>query len=360
MAVAGALVTFGVYSFLWTARTGVAVTTVLDGSTSPVITGQAQTGEAFAALNVARQLLLDAGQHWEAGKRIYASLSLREPLAFSAEAAQEEHLQALKTEVFLPAHWDEKTWSKREPKPIMVFLHGRGESGQFDVMNSQSLPRLLGGDDRTDGLHRDANLSFVRDWPFITLMPQCPAWCATQNGWSHSELDAVSELVEATVRELGGDPKRVYLTGQSMGGSGAWEFGAYKPEMFAAVLPMCGYCPAHLHGDDCGMQIANPLRDKPIWIFHGENDMVIPVSASDDMAKILRTLGNTRLKYSRPPVAPAPPDPLYATLQGHAVYDMAFLEPGLAEWLLQWKTDWQPSDDPWTPVGAQRPDEAAP
>ena len=33
------------------------------------------------------------------------------------------------------------------------------------------------------------------------------------------------------------DPKRVYLTGISMGGYGAWDFASRYPEYFAAVAP---------------------------------------------------------------------------------------------------------------------------
>ena len=41
--------------------------------------------------------------------------------------------------------------------------------------------------------------------------------------------------------DLRGDPTRVYLTGQSMGGHGAWMFAAQQPRFFAAVAVVCGY-----------------------------------------------------------------------------------------------------------------------
>ena len=41
--------------------------------------------------------------------------------------------------------------------------------------------------------------------------------------------------------DLRGDPTRVYLTGQSMGGHGAWTFVAQQPRFFAAVAVVCGY-----------------------------------------------------------------------------------------------------------------------
>ena len=38
-------------------------------------------------------------------------------------------------ELILPANW-----SPDQLHPVIVFLHGRGESGGFDVTNAQSLP----------------------------------------------------------------------------------------------------------------------------------------------------------------------------------------------------------------------------
>ena len=46
-------------------------------------------------------------------------------------------------------------------------------------------------------------------------------------------------LVEAAAREFGGDRSRVYLTGQSYGGKGVWDYGAQRPSAFAALVPVC-------------------------------------------------------------------------------------------------------------------------
>ena len=51
-----------------------------------------------------------------------------------------------------------------------------------------------------------------------------------------SEVDvlAVADLVSA---ELNGDPRRTYLTGNSMGGGGTWWLGAQHPQRWAAIAP---------------------------------------------------------------------------------------------------------------------------
>ena len=41
------------------------------------------------------------------------------------------------------------------------------------------------------------------------------------------------------MKKLPIDGQRVYLTGLSMGGFGSWELGMRRPELFAAVAPVC-------------------------------------------------------------------------------------------------------------------------
>ena len=59
--------------------------------------------------------------------------------------------------------------------PVIVFLHGRGESGGFAVSYAQSLPWLL---------VKGNNASFAASFPFIVIAPQCPAHCARVNQWT--------------------------------------------------------------------------------------------------------------------------------------------------------------------------------
>jgi len=46
-------------------------------------------------------------------------------------------------------------------------------------------------------------------------------------------------LVDEVIPAYGIDPERVYLTGLSMGGSGAWFLGSQFPHRFGAVAPIC-------------------------------------------------------------------------------------------------------------------------
>ena len=59
------------------------------------------------------------------------------------------------------------------------------------------------------------------------------------------------------------DPKRVILTGVSMGGQGSWSLAAKHPERFAAVVPICG------RGK---VTDAQQLKGLPVWSFCGDAD----------------------------------------------------------------------------------------
>ena len=63
-----------------------------------------------------------------------------------------------------------------------------------------------------------------------------------------------------------------------LGGYGTWSLALAAPDLFAAIIPICG-------GGD--VQRVACLRHLPIWNFHGELDDVIPVERSLVLVKAL-------------------------------------------------------------------------
>ena len=63
------------------------------------------------------------------------------------------------------------------------------------------------------------------------------------------------------------DTNRVYLTGESLGGSGTWFLAAKYPDKFAAIAPMSGFT-SHMDFIDNSI---DKLMNIPIWAFHGKN-----------------------------------------------------------------------------------------
>ena len=97
------------------------------------------------------------------------------------------------------------------------------------------------------------------------------------------------ELVLATVREIQAryhvDPNRIFLTGMSNGGIGAWLIGMHHAPLFAGIAPMASGL------DHVLMPFLANLRQTPIYMIHGMKDQVMPVDLSRSIARELDGLG---------------------------------------------------------------------
>lgn len=183
----------------------------------------------------------------------------------------------------------------------MLFLHGSGERGtDLELLKLYGIPRVL-----LEGA----------DFPFIVVSPQCPPHTVWAN-----ELDALRALVDNVIQEHRVDRTRIYLTGLSMGGNGAWHLAADHPFLFAAVVPICGWANPYL-GFPERIQI---LKDVPVWAFHGEKDDVVPIKGSQELVDVLIAHdGNVRFTIY--------PD------AAHDSWTETYANPELYEWLLRQK-----------------------
>lgn len=205
-----------------------------------------------------------------------------------------------------------------------MFLHGRGESGSFSVTNLQSLPlQLL------------TNSTLSDNFPFIVIIPQCPKDCSELNVWTEDTLKATTSIIKEVSMMYHGDPTRIYLTGQSMGGNGAWLYASQQLKLFSAVLVICGYGGSHEEGRLIVEKISKE-EELSVGIIHSADDSVIPVKASDEMARYFNEFGaHKTIRYDRYKHAPGPPIPEYDHLIGHGSYEIAFRDPSIYTWLLE-------------------------
>jgi predicted peptidase len=199
-------------------------------------------------------------------------------------AAGRERLHYL---LALPPGYDldaERRW------PLMLFLHGAGERGDdIGLVRGYGIPKAI-----DDGF----------EIPAIAVSPQCPAG----ERWSASLLAALLDAVEAELRV---GPDRIYLTGLSMGGFGAWALALAQPHRFAALVPVCG-------GGDA--RAVGVLRHLPVWAFHGARDDVVPLLRSEEMVEALQRAGGD-VRFTVYPNA------------GHDSWTAAYAEPELYRWL---------------------------
>lgn len=212
-------------------------------------------------------------------------------------------------QVFVPA----SAAGGRSP-PVIVFLHGSGERGSD---NHKQTEVGIGAYVRRH----------MHDFPAIVVFPQAPE--GTE--WNQNHAVVMAEL-DAATDEFGGDRRRTYLTGLSMGGFGTWDYALREPDRFAALVPICGglvapgrpsmNVAAVAGAADPYAAAAGPLKDVPVWIFHGARDDVVPPEFSRRMAAALNDAGAKDARYSEFPDA------------GHNSWDAAYLgTPELWPWL---------------------------
>ena len=167
--------------------------------------------------------------------------------------------------------------------PLVLFLHGAGERG---IDNTAQL---------THGVGQFARSENRRKYPCFVVAPQCPTdrrWVEVDWGLpSHTMPEAASVpltlvfyLVDKLTAELPVDKSRLYITGISMGGFGAWDAIQRRPDDFAAAIPVCG-------GGDAAE--ASKLKKLPIWAFHGDQDGVVQPRRTLDMIVAIRKAGGS-------------------------------------------------------------------
>ena len=177
--------------------------------------------------------------------------------------------------------------------PVMLFLHGRGESdGPLSVVAKWGPPQLVARGDKL---------------AYILVSPQCPK----EDNWSSpTQQTRITELLDAIVTKFGCNKTKIYLTGLSMGGSGSWRMAADHPEKFAAVVPICG------RGQTTD---AAKLKSLPIWVFCGDQDGVF--KANEELVKSIVDAGSQSIRFT--------------SLEnvGHNSWSAAYATPDLYQWL---------------------------
>jgi len=204
-----------------------------------------------------------------------------------------------------------ETSGDNERYPLVIYLHGSGGIGTDNRKNFEG-GNILGS--RIWALPENQ-----AKHPCFIIVPQAPS---LMNAWTSEIGDRLVELLEELAETRPIDRARIYITGQSLGGIGTWQLVSKHPALFAAALPLCG-----LARPDDATAYAN--SGTAIWAFHGAKDPVIPVSgtrAGSELAgsrtiiEAIRTAGGV---------------PRYTEYRevGHGVWEHAYIEPELIEWL---------------------------
>ncbi len=212
-----------------------------------------------------------------------------------------------------------RNYNPRERYPLVLLLHGGGERGQSTNTPAQNRALLV-----NDPYVSYWSSAAVQDrWPSFIVAPQVMntnQWVNTpiaQGSYQLAPQPTISlQLAKDIVDRLQHnypdiDATRLYITGISMGGYGAWDAIERWPAYFAAAAPVAGA------GDPA---LAPRLTKLPIWAFQGGDDSVVPVSGSRQMVQAIRAAGG---------------NPRYTEYAGadHDIWMRVYSSPDFVAWL---------------------------
>lgn len=199
--------------------------------------------------------------------------------------------------------------------PLVMYLHGSGALGDDNQMQ-MGLGNIFGT--RVWALPENQ-----KNFPCYVVAPQTDrGWCRyavpTESDKVYRAIPGLGEgarlaffILDALCHEFPIDERRIYITGQSMGGGGAWNMLASRPAFFAGAAICCG---------SATTETGTESLDAPVWNFHGDADKTVPVTLSRDRIAARKKAGG---------------HPLYTEYAGvdHNVWEWAYTEPELPRWL---------------------------
>jgi len=179
--------------------------------------------------------------------------------------------------------------------PLVLSLHGAGERGKnIDLVDIH-------------GFTKQAKAGIAL--PFILVAPQCPL----DRYWSEPELvDGLIDIQKSCFQKFNVNTERFYVTGLSMGGYGTYALASKIPHKIAAAVPICGAA---------DLKTIHKMKNIPTWIFHGDQDQVIPVKNSLDAFEILE------------PINPNVHMTIYEGI-GHDSWTETYQNPDVLDWML--------------------------
>lgn len=243
-----------------------------------------------------------------------------ERIPYTSEVAGEEREFFL----YLPNGYEmsDKNW------PVLMFLHGNGERGngksELDFVlkhgplmeawaYKKDLPFII----ISPQLHMfemDETVSYLQDRDTTSIpkrlkegIPDREPFFGTPeimtgetgeiadyitlpNGWDRVENDLIN-MIDYVIEHYKADTNRVYLTGLSYGGFGAWHLASTHPDRFAAIAPVVGWG----HPD-----LMAPLAEHkiPVWAFAGGRDNVVEPKYFYPGLNKLEELGHTEVRFT--------------------------------------------------------------
>lgn len=211
--------------------------------------------------------------------------------------------------------------------PLLLCLHqldqgnafySNGNNGAADIVKPQWDPWVN-------------NAAFRQAHPAIVLLPLLNGladtsgntlnWGGITTAQQPSQTNYIA-LVQSYMQTFSVNPNKVYITGNSMGGDGAWDtiikYNTKAPlvrPIFASALILAGVTFAYNYPTPTPTMVSN-MRTVPLFVIHGgNNDTNSPIAWDDAMAAVIGTQVGGNMHYTRD------------SNLGHDVWDTYYTEP---------------------------------
>jgi predicted peptidase len=152
--------------------------------------------------------------------------------------------------------------SSDRPRPLVVALHYGGR-----VTPYYGKPFLL-----------NLVLPALGKLGAIMVAPDCPG-----EGWTDPRSEeAVLALIRQVEKDYAVDPRRILITGYSLGGIGTWHLALKYPNLFSAAIPIAGMPPQGI--------VVGPAGPG-FFVIHSETDEIFPMEALRKFIRFCETQG---------------------------------------------------------------------
>ena len=196
-------------------------------------------------------------------------------------------------------------WNASKKLPLVVVTHGANQPATAPFQRPMTEPTLAKTAEArgfivaaVTGYH--ANATAVGGWNVPYKMVQVvkpgggrggqggggrgPAPAApTEEDFTRAEMD-VLYVADLMTKEYNVDPGRIYLMGNSSGGSAVWTYATRYPERWTAIAPSA----APLEDE---MFPYEKLKTVPVLVIHGDMDTTMVFSASQSMVEHAKAKG---------------------------------------------------------------------
>jgi enterochelin esterase-like enzyme len=158
--------------------------------------------------------------------------------------------------LYIPQNYD-----PQKQYPLVIMLHGAMSNHRL------ALRRVFGKSNLPGQNDAEASRIFPK-WNDIDYIVATPYARGTMGYVGIPEAD-VMRVIEACKNNFSIDENRVYLTGLSMGGGGTLFIGLTRPDIFAAIAPVCPAPPEEAY------DLMGNALNLPVAIFQGGADPVV-------------------------------------------------------------------------------------